>query len=343
MSNFLLTDDITFYVGEVKSYVNTFKQPILSDDNPDSKHDMFLIDVLVTYNEKSRIIQNIRPANSNFKQIPIIGESVLIYNGYSQNTTSEKRQRQWYYFAPINVQTNTNHNITPIYSASDFEVDPDFKDTIVSPLQPYVGDVMLEGRWGNSIRLGNTPTNNTQKYSVTPSWIGNSLESPIIILSNGRENTKSYQYVVEDIENDFASLYLTSKQSIPRLQLGSINQRNQLDCYESESAYSKSQFIGVADRVILKAKTDIAVIDAPSAIILNTTGDVRIGSDSANESMVHGQVLLNILQKIINQLQVPVQCGSSVGTFLSTSAISSAQSQLSKLLSSKYFIKKETY
>jgi hypothetical protein len=48
-------------------------------------------------------------------------------------------------------------------------------------------------------------------------------------------------------------------------------------------------------------------------------------------------------QKILNQLNVPVQAAHLTGTFLDKSNILSAQRDLQKLLSSKYFINKQTY
>ena len=78
------------------------------------------------------------------------------------------------------------------------------------------------------------------------------------------------------------------------------------------------------------------------AIVLNTPGEIYIGGEDADENLVHGKVLESILQKILNQLKSPIQCGTMSGTFLDTSAINSAQSQLKQLKNSKYFITKNT-
>jgi hypothetical protein len=227
-----------------------------------------------------------------------------------------------------------------------------FENRIVSPLQPYEGDVLFEGRWGNSIRFSSTIDLNGEQtqYSVPVPWKGTQPAGsrigqgqPIIVLSNGRGGFANKKFVAEDIQNDASSLYLTSTQKLPNLVLGTANNKNSLSKYSSESEFSKSQFIGVADRILLKAKNDIAVIDSPTGIVLNTTGEVKLGSDSANESMVHGDVLLNVLQKILNQLNSPIQCGTMTGTFIDKSNALSAQQQLQDLLSSKYFINKNTY
>jgi hypothetical protein len=56
--------------------------------------------------------------------------------------------------------------------------------------------------------------------------------------------------------------------------------------------------------------------------------------------MVHGDVLLNVMQKILNQLSSPIQCGTMVGTFVDRSNIAAAQQQLKNLLSQKYYLTK---
>jgi hypothetical protein len=220
-----------------------------------------------------------------------------------------------------------------------------FLEREVSFLQPYEGDILFEGRFSNTIRLGSTIVGG--RYQNQPSWRGPESGDPIIILSNGTAYKKD-SYVVENIETDQASLYLTSTQNIPNLLLGNKNQRNPLNCFlPGESKFSKSQFIGVADRIILKAKSDIAVIDSPIGIVLNTTGEIKLGNDEADQSMVHGDILFNILQLLITQMLSGVQIGD---TYAPTGGYSNggtyaqrAQTLLSELLSSTYFIKKNTY
>ena len=89
------------------------------------------------------------------------------------------------------------------------------------------------------------------------------------------------------------------------------------------------------------------MIDSPKAIVLNTTGEIKLGNDTASESMVHGDVLVTILQKLINQMLSGVQIGD---TYAPTTGYSNgaayaleAQQLLQELLSSKYFIQKNTY
>jgi len=297
---------------------------------------LFGIDVQYTLNGRLKFIENVKPINSNIKQIPIPGESVLIFQSLSHESTLEESYPQWYYMFPMALSSNTNSNILP--TVGELEFDTKFEESKVSPLQPYRGDFMLEGRYGNSIRFGST-IDFKNNYSEPGKWRGNNIGDPILVLSNGRKYKENKDFVTEDINTDQSSLYLTSTQKIP-LVLGNKDQPNSLtSCITTsgnETNYNGSQFLGVSDRVILKARKDLAVIDSPLGIILNSTGAIKLGSEEASESMVHGEVLLEVLQSIINQLNTMVQCGSSVGTFINLSYANKAQKQLQELLSSQY-------
>lgn len=332
---------VKFYVGEVVSYNDTYKTTVTGSQES-NKNKPFSINVRVKINSNEKYFPGVIPSSSNIKQIPIIGENVLIYQGYNQNTSYLTREYQWYYLATINIQSNINNNIVPTITPK-FTPYTEFIDTAIRPIQPFVGDILIEGRWGNTIRLGST-NSNSDIYSAQSTWQGSIKTDPIITLSTRKPVQSTASYDIENLQSDDASLYLTTTQKFPKLLLGSSDNKNSLSCYTpSESEFSKSQFIGVADRIVLKAKTDIAIIDSPNAILLNTTGEVKLGNDEANESMVHGDVLLNVLQKILNQLNSPIQCGTMSGTFIDKSNTVAAQRLLQDLLSSTYFINKNTY
>jgi hypothetical protein len=226
----------------------------------------------------------------------------------------------------------------------EFDLDYPYA-TKTSHLQPYKGDLLLEGRFGNSIRFSST-IDFKDTYTQPGNWSGINNGDPILILSNGREYKENKQFVTENINTDKSSLYLTSTQKIP-LTLGSENQPNSLTGAltprGTETNYIGSQLLGVSDRVILKARTDLAVIDSPLGIVLNSTGEIKLGAEDAAVSMVHGDILLSVLQNIINQLNSIIQCGSASGTFINLQYAEKAQTQLQELLSSKYFMDFKPY
>lgn len=343
-------NNVSFYIAEtVSDNANTYNLDTdkQRNDNIASKNirSIYTINALILVS--GRVIPiKAKPADINNVKIPLNGEHVVVFYAYRSDSNTDKHIGEWYYLNAISLNSDTNLNSIPGITSQDrVDTKPGngFKSKPTSILQLYPGDVVSQGRWGNSIRFGSTIDISATKTEKRPVWEGDEFGAPITVIANERDVVSTNEFASEQL-NTGASIYLTSTQNIPTLQLGSETQKNSLKCFlPTESQYSQSQLIGIADRIILKAKTDVAVLDAEKGIVLNTTGEVKIGNDTADQSMVHGDVLLTTLQAILNQLRTPIQCGTSTGTFLSTVAIDQAQRNLRELLSSKYFIKKETY
>lgn len=291
-------------------------------------------------------------------KLPVVGELLLVARtiNKTRNQQNDFERESWYYIKTLNIKSGINNNIGFVTKLAGETDDPQeekigqtFNEKfITSPLQIFEGDYVHQGRFGQSIRFGSTiSTVPEQYYYKSPNWLGDNDGDPIILISNGQKNLENKEFVVEDINQDNSSLYLTSTQKIP-IVLGNEDQPNPLTgCITTngkESDYIGSQLLGVSDRVILKARTDLAVIDSPIGIVLNSTGQIKLGSEDANVSMVHGDVLLQILQLILTQFSKSIGGRFYFDNLTQTrSPISEAQKLLQELLSSKYFINKNTY
>ena len=288
-----------FYIGEVikNTLTETFK------DENDLGNDHFLISVRVTNSSKEEDLI-CRPANSNIKQIPLIGEHVLIFEANNEYTSADKTRYQWYYFPAYSIQSNINHNalpgtapikegdINPVKQEDDIALGDSFEQKTVSSMQPYEGDIIVEGRWGNSIRLGSTVTK-SGNYTLNPNWAGQKSGDPIIILSNTTKH-QSNKFITEHSKNDQSSLYLTTTQRIKDLVLNkNINVEQ-----TKENQFAESQFVGIANRVILQAKTNNIILDGENRISL-LSNTVMLGEDNATEPVVLGEKLEEILKLII--------------------------------------------
>lgn len=321
---------IHMYVAEVISAQEstTYKQNIDgSKSNKIYSIHCRLISADVTKNECIAY-----PANVNIKKIPLLGEHVLIFRAYSDDSRYTSKKPAWYYLSDVSISTNINNNAIPGISGREFEDSPignTFEDQSVPALQPYEGDILLQGRFGNHIRLGST-VKNSNSYDRLPTWSKGGDGDPIIILStNKTRNVDDASFRIENAEQDAASLYLTSTQ-----QLNTLKITKPLTIHNS---FDGSQFIGIADRIILRAKRDIAVIDSEKGIVLNTPSNIYIGGEKATQPLVHGDVLLDVLGKILDHLQfVPIQCGELTGGFLSKTQLAAARQRLNDLVSSKY-------
>ena len=110
-----------------------------------------------------------RPLFYNFSQYPTINEIVhiLVAPKNSFNNTGAVKQ---YYLPPVNIHGSPNHNalqnqLTPTEYINGRETGNKgwfIERPSIKPLLPYEGDVMVEGRFGNSIRFGSTTYNTHQ-------------------------------------------------------------------------------------------------------------------------------------------------------------------------------------
>jgi len=317
---------INFYFGEVIESTETYTRKAEGQDS----NMLFTIDVIIKQNNNTKILHRVKPISANIKQIPIKGESVLIFQGYDQTSSWIRRRLQWYYFPTTGIQSRINSNVVPV-NKENFVADKEFVERSTPILQPYMGDVIFEGRYGNSIRFSSTI--NTGKYDILPTWSGPETTDPIIVLSNSSKLDLDKNFVIEDIESDDSSLYLTSTQTLDRLQLSTpltVNNAN----------FKNSQFVGVGDRIILRAKKDIAIIDSEKGIVLNTTGEIKLGDDSATEPMVHGKVLEAIILKLMKAITAGGTASGAVVTTNALSIISEIADLIPNLNSEQYKIKK---
>jgi len=339
----MLMTQFEWDVAEVLEYERTYQYVPTPTENSNLS-ELFALKVRSCkqlYNQKIYIV---KPGNLSIKKIPLVGEFVLIYKTINQQTTDTTWRESWYYLSTVDIHSSLNENMMPGVSKGLNEeqinnVKPGvtFSRKSISPIQPYEGDVLIEGRNGNSIRFSSTlnTTYPTNYYHKSPSWIGQqfSYGDPIIVLSNRTINLDKKEFVVENIETDASSLYLTTTQTIPNLKLS-----KELTVYNSFS--NQSQLIGVGDRIILRAKKDIAVIDSEKGIVLNTPGEIKIGDDSADQSMVHGEVLYEIILKLANAIAAGGTANGAMVTTNAAAAIGQIYDLLPELKSKQYKIKK---
>ena len=183
------------------------------------------------------------PLFSHVKYYPLINEIVLIMTTYDKQIY-EGKQSQTYYFPQINIWGHPHHNALPSISSlessqdytnsnigenlggivrrvkdgsTDITLGVYFKEQLnIKPLLPYEGDMILEGRFGNSIRFGST--NYDEFISDVNLWSdGGNTGDPITIIRNGQNSeagNEGWIPTTEDINGDASSIYLTSNQRI---------------------------------------------------------------------------------------------------------------------------------
>ena len=227
------------------------------------------------------------PIDTNIKRIPILGEQIIVLNSKTADSNSKSAQKRKYYSHIIPVQSNVHNNSLPTAnstnsttSGGDYgdtsagnpntsggESDTDLGDgfverTDVGSLQPFLGDVLIEGRFGHSLRFGYSPTE--ADTTEDPSWESSTVEDPITILSNGRKSGGSYnKFIIESADDDLSSIYLTSSQKIS-LKTSQTNLGMGVDV---QSKFDKPSVIITSDRILLDSKSDYVILSGAKDII----------------------------------------------------------------------------
>lgn len=225
-----------------------------------------------------------KPFFPQHKYYPLLGELILIFDLPAANSQISNVSYTKYYINVLNLWNNIQHNANPTPNqttlGSTFQERPN-----INSLQPFEGDLIHEGRFGNSIRLSSTSKNNPWSTSGEDG-------DPITIITNGHsfdpESTNPY---TEAINNDSSSLYITSTQVIS-LQ----TDRTILDPLTQPIApqkYSGAQIIINSDRVTLNSKKDEVMIFGKTGIDLYTNNIINI---EAKERIVlnSGRIFLGL-------------------------------------------------
>ena len=181
-----------------------------------------------------------------------------------------------------------------------------------------MGDLLYEGRFGNSIRLGSTAKS---KSEYKNSWSTNGKNGdPITIIRNGQPGNSSNEGwlpITENLKNDLSSLYLTSYQRLSTFSVASENYSSYITPPSPPSQWVEPQIALSSNRIVLSAKTDSILLSSQKSIGLSTNGsvnidsksyytncnDIKLGSKDATEPVLKGDITVDILIQLTNSIQ----------------------------------------
>jgi len=233
----------------------------------------------------------------NFMHIPCEGEHVLITKAPSVMANPGAPADKYYYVTPIPIHGNKHLNPLP----KSFEIDKSGKDSsyaassgpqapppgkpykpgenfkevaTVKNLQPYEGDILIEGRHGQGIRLSTGIGGSISQYKNSPFWKGDQ-GTPITVLSNGHKPKGGpNDFVIENPDDTNSVIILSSAQKINLTP----SQENLGKGRKLPTATDTSQVIISSDRlhfnaniedIILSSKKDITTATPNWAIELD--------------------------------------------------------------------------
>jgi len=240
------------------------------------------------------------------KRIPLIGEHVFTFQGPSWSSDPGNNPQRPYYLTSCNVQDNLNLGIlpqtflrgkdTPTGQLADFlnslgnpqketALDPFMGQTFqeketVKPVQPYEGDTILEGRWGQTIRMSSTvedsphpeATEGKDAYEIKAcaDWEGGvfGAGSPITFITNGHAPKGGpAQYTKESFEKDKSVICMTSGQKLKTFETAQPNLGTGVP---RSNKSDSSQVVISSDRLVFNAKKEYLILAAKRSVQIAT-------------------------------------------------------------------------
>ena len=159
-----------------------------------------------------------------------------------------------------------------------------FKENInLKPLLPFEGDTIVEGRFGNSIRFGSTTKEAKDKtaYSTT----GNTGD-PITIFRNGQhieEDDNGWEHTIENINKDHSSIYLTSNQVLPNMNIVSLHWQSWMAKHDELKVKGENDFDDITKGAEVEAIEPEKPTEQDDQNLKNATAEEIAAEENAND------------------------------------------------------------
>jgi hypothetical protein len=294
-------------------------------------------------------IINANPSPNGMFKYPTVNEYVVAWRTVSPNEPSG----MWVYGNPVSVWGILSPNVSP-FPTSTLDLTPPsqkldytqveagafnvvdntvqeisfnspnapsqatfIEKTNIHPLMPFMGDIIYEGRWSNSLRFGST-TKSKSTYRNNWSTSGKNGD-PITILRNGQpRNATDFgaEPITENISNDLSSIYLTSYQKLP-FSIANENFLSYTTPPTLPSSFTSPQIIANSSRVIINAKDDSVLISGQKSVGISSNDsvnieskqvyidsiDLKLGSINASQPVLKGNDTVELLKQLTTIMQ----------------------------------------
>jgi hypothetical protein len=318
------------------------------DETGESTNGVIIAEILDDIKLKgNNIIPEVYPLDPNTKNYPLVNQTVVVIPLANRGFQNSYNKLTFYYINPINlwnnqqsnpipspqqdivantqtkgyiqVETTNNPNKPSQGNNTTFTPGKYFNENIIAnPTYPYEGDYIIDGRFGNSIRLGNTVPNGTT--FVNNNWSSGSqtiIGDPITIITNKKHTEQpSFNSITEDINQDKSSIYFTSTQIIPLIP-ASENYNSYSAAPIKISRYGSDQILINSGRLVFNSSVDSILLSSKQSINLNSISSVNIdtnttiinskevflGGKEATEPILKGDTTVFLLEQLCLSLE----------------------------------------
>jgi len=345
------------------------------------------------------------PYDAQLKTYPLINEIVLLISLPNQSIGFVSSNESYFYMSPLGIWNHPHHNAYPnlLDKENDKEQTRDYPSSTsgsvrrvedgsteinlnssnstdssqntfpekekeksnIHPLMPFMGDSLLEGRYGQSLRFGSTAKSKSEKKN---NWSDSGENGdPITILRNGQPSKVSNEGwipITENINNDLSSIYLTSTQKIP-FKLAREEEKRWIKSPTFPGQYTLPQILINSDQISINSKEDSILLGSKKSIGLTCHDEINLigndivldatnlylGSQNASHPALLGdktittlRQITSVLKSITNVLQldqmfpagIPISNGPlNVVSLTATQALDTIEASLDNLASKK--------
>jgi hypothetical protein len=308
------------------------------------------IDFSLLENSNQKESSKASPLLPHLKNYPLVNETVLIFALPDRNISKKSNIKSYFYLNPINLWNHPHHNAFPdVYKKEPTDAqNADYKEieggqvrrikdgsseidlnsptaggtfiekSNIHPLLAFAGDNIIEGRFGNSFRLGNT---SKTKSIYKNNWsLSGENGNPITILRNGQDPNSSEEGwvpVSENINRDLSSIYLTSNQKIPLT--------NSVENYKAfrkspilQREFSEPQIILNSGRLVFNTTSNDIILTSKNKIALSAeqtigissrknfivdSNQIKLGSKFANQPIIRGSDFMDQFEQLLEALK----------------------------------------
>jgi hypothetical protein len=254
------------------------------------------------------------PMESSISDYPLKNEVVLIFSTiggafYTRrlNLTNKVTDSRWIgltqQYAPANPSDKKSQftelafkggPVTNPIENDDINTTPDeyFENQTVRRVRPNEGDIIIQGRFGNSVRFGSNLFSNPTARTLQPNLlltVGQALDKK----TSTRDN-QIHSLVVEDINNDKSCIWMVSDEKVV-LKPATMDSNAHLRGSDTSDStqYTGAQIFINSDRLILNSKQNEISLFANKEINLSAIKSITISSANQVEISADKDIILD--------------------------------------------------
>lgn len=302
-----------FYELEPAEVLEVFldKEDLLDDENVAdwSKYGYIRARLSISNSGKDDTVI-IAPLDSNIKEYPHPGEYVIVAKYFGD----------LYYTQKLNMHNSVNLNSFPgLSKVYDMFTGETYKDNLpvigntdIRQVKAEEGDIIFNGRFGQSIRFGsNVKELIDENGDLVPDTGIPQSPNVLIRAGQGEVPVEKAKPVTENINLDGSSLWMTTNQKV------SLNfSNNKTPGFYSNSLRNNltgNQIVLNSDKIIFNARNNEISLTSSHFISLsandniglevpNDIGNVQLGDAKANQPVLGGDLTMELFEKLIDYL-----------------------------------------